>query len=130
MSRLEQLLWAVLLVFFICLLVVSVVFHRVRAKRFIDIDREIRQIDYQLAIDINTAEWAELTVLPGISETYARRIVDYRQEHGAFDAVEDLVKVSGIGEKRLAQIRTYLYVNPSVDVNDGPKSSELQADLR
>jgi len=55
-------------------------------------------------IDINAASEAEFQALPGIGEVLAQRIVAYRQEHGPFHAVEELLNVEGIGEKRIAQI--------------------------
>ena len=55
-------------------------------------------------ININTATQTELMTLPGIGEVIAQRIIDYRSEHGDFRTVEDLLNVSGIGEKRLEAI--------------------------
>lgn len=56
-------------------------------------------------VDINTATEEELRLLPGIGETLAQRIVEYRTEHGAFESIEELTQVSGIGEGRLKDIR-------------------------
>lgn len=55
-------------------------------------------------VNINTATLAELMTLPGIGETYARRIIDYREEHGPFQSVGELMNVAGIGEKRLESL--------------------------
>lgn len=49
-------------------------------------------------VDINTAGLEELMTLPNIGEKRAQAILDYREEHGPFEHVEDLIRVSGIGE--------------------------------
>ncbi|MHB0875168.1 MAG: ComEA family DNA-binding protein [Anaerolineae bacterium] len=56
-------------------------------------------------LDINSAPAADLEALPGIGPTLAARIVAYRDEHGAFSAVEELLNVTGIGEKTLEALR-------------------------
>ncbi len=56
-------------------------------------------------ININTAAAGELTELRGIGEALSERIVDYRTEHGPFTDIEDIMKVSGIGEKKFEDIR-------------------------
>lgn len=55
-------------------------------------------------LNLNTADREALTALPGIGEALAERIVAYREEHGPFEAVEDLTKVSGIGQGKLAAL--------------------------
>ena len=61
-------------------------------------------------IDLNRATARELIQLPGVGEVIAKRIVDFREEHGPFKRVEDLMKVKGIGEKSLEKIRPYIRV--------------------
>lgn len=61
-------------------------------------------------ININTADVSLLMTLPGIGEKTAAAIVQYREESGAFQAVEDIKKVSGIGEAKYAQIRDLICV--------------------
>lgn len=55
-------------------------------------------------ININTADIAQLSSLPGIGPSIAERIVKYRKESGAFKTPQDLGKVKGIGEKKLAKV--------------------------
>ena len=62
-------------------------------------------------VDINTAGVEELSTLPGIGEGLAGRIVRYREANGAFESVEALTEVSGIGEKKLEELRDYITVN-------------------
>lgn len=61
-------------------------------------------------IDINTADWKALAKLPGIGEVLAKRIVDFRSKYGPFTSVEDLLSVTGIGEKKLNNIISYITV--------------------
>jgi len=56
-------------------------------------------------IDPNTATIAELIRLPGIGEVLAGRIIAYREEHGPFASIDDLLAVSGIGPVVLERIR-------------------------
>ena len=61
-------------------------------------------------IDLNSATMEELMALPGIGETYANRIVEYRKEHGLFLSVNDLENVPGIGKKRLESLAEFITV--------------------
>lgn len=64
----------------------------------------------KLPLHLNLASAADLEAVPGIGPTLAGRIVAYRQANGPFAQVEDLLNVSGIGEKTLAKLRPYLLV--------------------
>lgn len=68
-------------------------------------------IEVVYPININTADHATLQLLPGIGETYASRIVSYRLENKAFTSIEELLKIKGIGQKRLAKIRPLITIN-------------------
>lgn len=59
-------------------------------------------------ININSASEEELRQLDGISDVLAKRIVQYREENGAFDSVEDLERVEGIGPKKIESFRKYV----------------------
>jgi competence protein ComEA len=56
-------------------------------------------------IDINRATATELEDLPGVGPILAARIVAYRDLHGPFAVIEDLLDVGGIGEAKLAAMR-------------------------
>lgn len=56
-------------------------------------------------ININTATKEILDQLPGVGPSTAEKIVEYRQSHGKFKSISDLVNVSGIGEKTLAKFK-------------------------
>ena len=61
-------------------------------------------------ININTADEAELMTVNGIGESLAKRIVEFRDEHGPYERIEDLLKVRGIGEKSFEKLRAHLTV--------------------
>jgi len=94
----------------ICLLTIAIywLLELPRRRRTIDIDRPMVQQPIPTDIDLNEASWPELTMLPGISETLARRIVAYRQQHGRFQSLDDLQMVPGIGPRSLSRVRPCL----------------------
>jgi competence protein ComEA len=61
-------------------------------------------------VNINTAGVAELDTLPGIGEATARDIIAYREKHGGFSSIEDIMKVPGIKKNRFESIRDYITV--------------------
>ena len=61
-------------------------------------------------ININRATVSDFDSLDGIGPVIARRIVEYRKTHGPFITVEDLQKVSGIGDAKFAQIKSKIRV--------------------
>lgn len=56
-------------------------------------------------VNINTADAQALDSLPGIGPSFARKIIDYRNQNGGFKDVQELLKVPGIGEKKLAELK-------------------------
>lgn len=61
-------------------------------------------------ININTASAKELESLPGIGPVLAQRIVDYRTQKGGFQTIEEIMEVSGIGEKKFQAIKDLITV--------------------
>ena len=56
-------------------------------------------------VHLNTATLEQLDALPGVGPVTAQKILDYRQEHGAFGSVDELDAIPGIGPARLEQLR-------------------------
>ncbi len=61
-------------------------------------------------LNINTATQSDFEKLPGIGPTIAKRIVEYRKEHGSFKTIEELKNVSGIGDKKFEAIKDLITV--------------------
>ncbi len=61
-------------------------------------------------VNLNTADEAALDTLPRIGPALAQRIIAWREEHGSFTSVDDLLAVSGIGEKMLSALRELVTV--------------------
>jgi competence protein ComEA len=62
-------------------------------------------------INLNTATLAELETLEGLGPTKAKAIIQYRGEHGGFRSVDELLQVSGIGERTLERIKEKIFVS-------------------
>lgn len=65
-------------------------------------------VSFAGSININTADTKVLSQLKGVGQKYAERIVQYRNQHGKFETLEDLLKVKGIGSKTLEANREQL----------------------
>jgi competence protein ComEA len=66
-------------------------------------------------VDVNAATWPELSQVPEIGETLARRIVESRDEAGRFVDHEDLLRVNGIGPRTLERMKPFLLPMPDQD---------------
>jgi len=67
--------------------------------------------DVPQKVNLNTAEAWLLQSLSGIGETLAQRIIDYRNENGPFQLIEDLKKVEGIGAATFEKLKDNITVN-------------------
>ena len=65
----------------------------------------------QSSVNINTATIQELCSLPAIGETLAKRIIAYRDEHGLFNSIDEIMSVEGIGAKTYEDIKNNITVD-------------------
>ena len=65
-------------------------------------------------VNINTADAATLMLLRGIGEAKAKAIIEYREAQ-PFETIEDIMKVSGIGEKTFENIKAHITIEATVE---------------
>jgi competence protein ComEA len=73
-------------------------------------------------VNVNTASVTELERLPGIGPSVAARIVEHREQNGAFKAAEDLMLVRGVGEKTFERIKPYVAVSGATTLKENVPS--------
>jgi len=61
-------------------------------------------------VNLNTATAEQLATIPGVGPRMAERIIDYRQKNGGFKKIEDLMNVSGVGEKSFLKMKPLITV--------------------
>jgi len=88
-------------------------------------------VDMALVLDINQALPREFTLLPSVGPILAERIVAERIATGPFTSVDDLDRVHGMGEKKIAQLRQYCValpvINPIADSSQPNSQSNSQS---
>ena len=95
--------------------------------RLIDIDRA-EPLAVEFRIDVNSANWPELALLPNIGEQLARRLVAERTENGPFRDLADLRRVRGIGPRTIESIEPFLLPLTAVETTAGtslPRSTQV-----
>ena len=70
----------------------------------------LEEVLVEKSIDINQASLEELDRLPGIGPALGQRIIDYREQNNGFYDIEEIMEVSGIGEKTFQKLEPYIYV--------------------
>ena len=86
------------------------IWHLAIGDSLIEIDHA-PPVELRFEVRVNQADWPELTLLPKIGETLARRIVEHRQQRGPFQSVEQLQDVKGIGPKTIRRIQPYIRID-------------------
>lgn len=61
-------------------------------------------------ININSAKIEELKKIPGIGESIAEKIVEYRETNGGFSSISEIMNVSGIGQKKFDAMKDYICI--------------------
>ena len=82
-----------------------------------------RAAEGKKAVNINSADATQLTLLPRVGQSLAQRIVDYRKENGPFKAPEDLMLVGGIGEKMFEVLKPYIALSGESTLDEKPHNS-------
>ena len=78
-------------------------------------------------INLNTAESAQLELLPRVGPALAKRIVEFREKNGSFKSTEELMLVRGIGEKTFGLMKPYVSVSGKTTLADKVRSSRKAA---
>jgi len=75
-------------------------------------------------VNINSADAAQLALLPRVGPSVAQRIMDFRKENGPFKSTEDLMLVQGIGEKTFQLIKPYVATSGETTLKEKVKASK------
>jgi competence ComEA-like helix-hairpin-helix protein len=82
-----------------------------------------RAAEGKKAVNINSADAAQLTLLPRVGQSLAQRIVDYRKENGPFKAPEDLMLVGGVGQRMFEMLKPYVAISGATTLDEKPHNS-------
>ena len=89
------------------------------ADRGISFSPPTEPLAFALPIDINSATKEALMAIPGIGESLSQSIVSNRDQLGLFNSLDDLTRVSGIGEKTVEAISPFMDVGVGLDESTG-----------
>ena len=81
-------------------------------------------------VNVNTADAAQLALLPRVGPSIAQRIVEYRKQNGPFKKAEDLMLVRGIGEKTYDLLKPYVATSGETTLKEKVKASRSGSESR
>lgn len=84
-------------------------------------------------VNINSADAAQISLLPRVGMKAAQRVVDYRTEHGPFRKATDLMQVKGFGDKTFERINPYITVDGKTTLTakvQGPRKARAKSSRR
>jgi len=81
-------------------------------------------------VNVNTADAAQLALLPRVGPSIAQRIVEYRKQNGPFKKPEDLMLVRGIGEKTYDLLKPYVATSGETTLKEKVKASRSGSESR
>lgn len=81
-------------------------------------------------VNVNTADAAQLALLPRVGPSIAQRIVEYRKQNGPFKKPEDLMLVRGIGDKTYELLKPYVATSGETTLKEKVKASRSASDSR
>lgn len=114
--------WTVIIILLVAIIVIGgiVAWQKYKPPQTIEIslppsqepepDGEVNPAEQPQKIDINRAEAWLLEALPGIGESKAQAIIDYRQQNGGFKHITEITRVEGIGPAIYEQIKDLITV--------------------
>lgn len=79
-----------------------------------------------MRIDLNSADEAQLDLLPGIGPSLAQRIVEDRERFGPFGSIDNLQRVSGIGPRTIERFRPHVVITEAVDSSVNPRREDAK----
>jgi competence protein ComEA len=121
LRRADQATVAALILFGLGAIVAHWVYRGGLRSRVIQLDAA-PPIAMEWQVDVNSAEWPELSVLPEVGDQLAREIVENRRRLGPFFSPADLRRVHGMGPKTVARITPFLAPFPSRAESGTPTS--------
>ncbi|MFH1798223.1 MAG: helix-hairpin-helix domain-containing protein [Candidatus Omnitrophota bacterium] len=109
------------IIVFLCLTLLTgmVILHKKRSRPFYDITIKrqgikeeflAEQVENLLKININEADAGKIASIPGLGKVISGRIIEYRRVYGPFNKEQDLLRVKGIGQKKLEKIKEYISI--------------------